>query len=39
MSSGAISPARAPPSIDMFETVSRPSTDIARITSPVYSMT
>ncbi len=31
-------PARAPASIDMLQTVMRSSTDIARITSPAYSM-
>ena len=39
MSSGAISPARAPPSIAMLQTVIRPSIDSARIASPQYSMT
>jgi hypothetical protein len=39
VSSGAINPARAPASIDMLETVSRPSIDMSRITDPVYSMT
>ena len=38
-SSGAIRPARAPPSIDMFETVMRPSIGSARIASPAYSTT
>ncbi len=38
-SSGAISPARAPHSIDMFETVMRPSIESARIASPSYSTT
>ena len=32
-------PARAPPSIDMLQTVMRPSIESARIASPVYSMT
>ena len=32
-------PARAPPSIDMLQTVIRPSIDRARIASPAYSMT
>ena len=39
MSSGAIMPARPPPSMDMLQTVIRPSMDRERITSPVYSMT
>ena len=39
MSSGAISPARAPASIDMLQTVMRPSIDSARIAAPRYSMT
>ena len=39
MSSGAISPARAPASIDMLQTVMRPSIDSARIAEPRYSMT
>ena len=38
-SSGAIRPARAPPSIDMLQTVMRPSMESARIASPAYSMT
>jgi hypothetical protein len=38
-SSGAIRPARAPPSIAMLQTVMRPSIDSARIASPQYSMT
>ena len=38
-SSGAIMPARAPPSIDMLQTVMRPSIDSARMASPAYSMT
>ena len=38
-SSGAISPARAPPSIAMLQTVIRPSTESARIASPMYSIT
>ena len=37
--SGAISPARAPASIDMLHTVMRSSIDIARIVLPRYSMT
>ena len=32
-------PARAPPSIDMLQSVMRPSMLNARITEPVYSMT
>ncbi len=32
-------PARAPPSIDMLQTVMRPSIDSARMASPAYSMT
>ncbi len=39
MSSGAISPARAPASIDMLQTVMRPSIESARIAEPRYSMT
>ena len=39
ISSGAIRPARAPASIDMLETVSRPSMESARIASPAYSTT
>ena len=39
VSSGAMSPARAPASIDMLHTVMRPSIDNDRIASPVYSMT
>ena len=39
VSSGAISPARAPASIDMLQTVMRPSIDSARIADPRYSMT
>ena len=39
MSSGATSPALAPASIDMLQTVIRPSIDIARNASPRYSMT
>ena len=39
VSSGAIRPARAPPSIDMLQTVIRSSIDRARMASPVYSMT
>ena len=39
MSSEAIRPARAPPSIAMLQTVIRPSIDSARIASPQYSMT
>ena len=38
-SSGAIMPARAPPSIDMLQIVMRPSIDSARMASPAYSMT
>ena len=38
-SSGAIRPARAPPSIVMLQTVMRPSIDSARIASPANSMT
>ena len=39
VSSGATIPARAPPSIDMLQTVMRPSMDSDRIASPVYSNT
>ena len=39
MSSAAIRPARAPHSIDMLETVMRPSIESARIASPAYSTT
>ncbi len=39
VSSGAIMPARAPPSIDMLQTVIRPAIDSARIASPRYSIT
>src|SRR5204863_239157 len=39
VSSGAIMPARAPASIDMLQTVMRPSMSSARIASPAYSMT
>ena len=38
-SSGPISPARAPPSIDILQTVILPSTDKSEIAFPVYSMT
>ncbi len=38
-SSGAISPARAPASIDMLQTVMRPSMDSASTAAPVYSST
>ena len=38
-SSGAISPARAPASIDMLQTVIRPSIDRPRMTLPAYSTT
>ena len=38
-SSGAIRPARAPPSIDMLQIVMRPSIESSRIASPAYSMT
>ncbi len=38
MSSGATSPARAPASIDMLQTVMRPSIESARIAEPRYSM-
>ena len=38
-SSGAISPARAPASIDMLQTVMRPSIESASIAAPVYSST
>src|SRR5579872_240217 len=37
-SSGAMSPARPPPSIVMLHTVNRPSIDSAPIVDPVYSM-
>ena len=39
VSSGAIIPARAPPSIDMLQIVIRPSIESARIASPAYSTT
>ena len=39
MSSGAISPARAPPSIDMLQIVMRCSIDSASIAEPRYSKT
>src|SRR6267143_1961428 len=39
VSSGAIIPARAPPSIDILQTVMRPSIESARIASPEYSTT
>ena len=39
VSSGATMPARAPPSIDMLQTVIRLSMESARIASPAYSMT
>ncbi len=39
MSSGAIMPARAPPSIDMLQMVMRSSMSSARIAAPVYSNT
>ena len=39
VSSGAIIPARAPPSMDMLQTVMRPSMESARIASPAYSTT
>ena len=39
VSSGAMSPARAPPSIDMLQTVIRSSIERARMASPVYSKT
>jgi hypothetical protein len=38
-SSGAIIPARPPPSIDMLQTVMRPSIERARMADPAYSMT
>ena len=38
VSSGAMMPTRPPPSIDMFETVIRPSIERPRIADPVYSM-
>ena len=39
VSSGAIMPARAPPSIDMLQIVMRPSIDSERMASPAYSIT
>ena len=39
MSSGAITPARAPASIDMLQSVIRPSIENASIASPAYSRT
>ncbi len=39
VSSGAMSPARAPPSIDMLHTVMRSSIESAAIAEPVYSIT
>src|SRR5215213_4893126 len=39
VSSGAMRPARAPPSIDMLHTVMRPSIESDRTASPLYSMT
>ena len=39
MSSGAISPARAPASIDMLQTVMRSSIESERIAGPQYSKT
>ena len=39
VSSGATMPARAPPSIDMLQTLIRSSIDIARKVEPVYSRT
>ncbi len=39
VSSGAIMPARAPPSIDMLQTVMRSSMSSARMAEPVYSKT
>ena len=39
VSSGAIRPARAPPSMDMLQTVIRPAMSSARIASPRYSIT
>ena len=39
VSSGAIIPARAPPSMDMLQTVMRPSIESARIAAPAYSIT
>ncbi len=39
VSSGATMPARAPASIDMLQTVSRPSIDRPRIVEPAYSIT
>jgi len=38
VSSGSIMPARAPASIDMLQTVMRPSIESARIASPAYSI-
>ena len=38
MSSGAMSPARAPASIDMLQTVMRPSIERSRMAEPRYSM-
>jgi hypothetical protein len=39
VSSGATKPARAPPSIDMLQTVIRSSIESARMVDPVYSNT
>ncbi len=39
VSSGAIIPARAPPSMDMLQTVIRPAIGSARMAAPRYSMT
>jgi hypothetical protein len=39
VSSGAISPARAPASIDMLQTVMRPSIESERMAAPRYSIT
>ena len=39
VSSGAISPARAPPSIDMLQTVIRSSMESERMAEPQYSKT
>ena len=39
LSSGATMPARAPPSMDMLQTVMRPSMSSARMAAPVYSNT
>ena len=39
VSSGAMSPARAPPSMDMLQMVMRCSIESARMASPVYSKT